>query len=511
MAGAAERFSYYAVTAPWQNYMAIHRNDKALPGALGLGQSKATAIYNAYFFFSYLTPLPFAIVSDLYLGRAKTLLISLGFYFAGCVVLFATSLPVALDRGAGLPGLAVAMVLIGLGVGGVKATFSPYLGDQYAEKGENVVERKGQRVRANRTMTLQLIFNIFYWFTNLGALSSVASTFLEKKVDFWAAYLLAVVSLAISIVMFVGWQKQLVNVEPQGSTFLKTVKLLPSVTKGKFGDSGSLRAHGVTASSQDGSSSGTPDTVILEIRRGLLACRVIFSFVIFYLCFNQIYNNLISQAGQMRLDGVPNDLIQVLNGVACILLGPLIQASYSYLSRYQIRVGPILRITWSFVFMGAGMAYSAGLQQLIYNTGPCFDFPLKCATSDGGRIPNNISVWVQTPVYFLLAVAEILGFVSASEYAYSKSPRDMRTVVQALTQFTAAIGSGLGMALSPVSKDPYLMIMYACLAAAAVVSAALFWWKFGKFDAIDEELNNLELEKEGPRRDTAAGNRSDGG
>lgn len=43
--------------------------------------------------------------------------------------MFATSLPVALDNGAGVPGLAVAMFLIGLGVGGVKSTISPFIGE----------------------------------------------------------------------------------------------------------------------------------------------------------------------------------------------------------------------------------------------------------------------------------------------------------------------------------------------------------------------------------------------
>lgn len=45
--------------------------------------------------------------------------------------MLATSLPVALDNGAGLPGLIAAMFLIGLGVGAIKATISPFIGATY--------------------------------------------------------------------------------------------------------------------------------------------------------------------------------------------------------------------------------------------------------------------------------------------------------------------------------------------------------------------------------------------
>lgn len=44
--------------------------------------------------------------------------------------MFATSLPMSLRHGAGVGGLASAMILIGLGVGGVKSAFPPFLGDK---------------------------------------------------------------------------------------------------------------------------------------------------------------------------------------------------------------------------------------------------------------------------------------------------------------------------------------------------------------------------------------------
>jgi POT family proton-dependent oligopeptide transporter len=206
----------------------------------------------------------------------------------------------------------------------------------------------------------------------------------------------------------------------------------------------------------------------------------------------------------MQLNGVPNDTIQALNGIGCIILGPIFQKLlYPLLNDHKIAFGPIGRITAAFITMAAAMAYAAGIQRLIYNTGPCYEEPLACPASDSGRIPNSVSVWIQTPVYFILAAAEILGFVTASEYAYSKAPKNMKALVQALTQVTAGVGSALGMSISPIMEDPHLVIMYTALAASMLAMTAPFWWWFKKYDKIDEDLNALNLTIEEERADTA--------
>lgn len=219
-------------------------------------------------------------------------------------------------------------------------------------------------------------------------------------------------------------------------------------------------------------------------------------FVPFYLCMNQITNNFVSQAGQMKLGVIPNDTIQALNPIACVLLGPVIQQLlYPGLQKFGVAFGSISRMTWSFIAISSSMAYAAGLQKLIYTRGPCYESPRNCPDSNGGKIPNNLSVWVQTPSYFLLAFAEILGFTTLSEYSYSEAPKDMRSLVQALRQVTAAIGSALGMALSPVAVDPKVMYLYTGLAATMIAAAPAFWAAFGSYDKIDDEddLNEVGL------------------
>jgi POT family proton-dependent oligopeptide transporter len=100
-----------------------------------------------------------------------------------------------------------------------------------------------------------------------------------------------------------------------------------------------------------------------------------------------------------------------------------------------------------------------------------------------------VIVWVQVPVYFILAVGEILGFVTALEYSYSKAPRDMKAMVQAFTQLMAGIGAALGMAISPAASDPNLVKFYAALAAVMAGTAVVFWLLFHEYDRIDDDLD----------------------
>lgn len=197
----------------------------------------------------------------------------------------------------------------------------------------------------------------------------------------------------------------------------------------------------------------------------------------------------------MKLGPIPNDAIQVLNPIMYIVLGPIVQKIlYPFLARHKIAFKPIARITVAFIAMAIAMGYASGVQGLIYSRGPCYTHPSSCPASDGRQNQNDITVWAQAPVYFILVVAEIFGFVTGTEYAYSKAPEGMKSVVQALWQSSAALGGALGMALSPVAKDPYLVILYGSLSGSMVVLSALFWILFKKYDVIDEQLNRLEVE-----------------
>lgn len=159
-----ERFAYYGLSGPFQNYISnAYEDPTGLPGALGLKQSGATAMTNLFQFWCYFTPIFGAIVADQYLGKYVTIKWFSLVYMTGIAILFATSLPWSIERGAAGPGLVVAMVVIGVGTGGIKSNVSPMIAEQVQSTKPYIKTLySGQRVVVDPDLTVQRIYMIFY-------------------------------------------------------------------------------------------------------------------------------------------------------------------------------------------------------------------------------------------------------------------------------------------------------------------------------------------------------------
>ena len=59
-----------------ENYIQNSSHDPLRPGALGLGQATASTVVNVFYMVSYATPMLAGIVTDVYLGRFKTVFLS---------------------------------------------------------------------------------------------------------------------------------------------------------------------------------------------------------------------------------------------------------------------------------------------------------------------------------------------------------------------------------------------------------------------------------------------------
>lgn len=100
-------------------------------------------------------------MSDQYLGKYNTIVYFAFVYLAGVTILFFTSLPVAIEHGAATGGLIVAMIVIGVGTGGIKSNVGPLIAEQYEGTRQKIrVEKSGERVIVDPATTIQRIYMV---------------------------------------------------------------------------------------------------------------------------------------------------------------------------------------------------------------------------------------------------------------------------------------------------------------------------------------------------------------
>lgn len=103
----------------------------------------------------------------------------------------------------------------------------------------------------------------------------------------------------------------------------------------------------------------------------------------------------------------------------------------------------------------------------------------------------NINVWAQTGSYVLIALAEVFASITSLEYAYSKAPKNMRSMVQAVALFMTSFAAAIGQAFVGLASDPLLVWNYAVVAILAFVAGTCFYFQFRDLDIHEDELNEL--------------------
>jgi len=233
------------------------------------------------------------------------------------------------------------------------------------------------------------------------------------------------------------------------------------------------------------------DEFVGEVHRTMSACKVFLFFPIFWLCYSQIDGNLGTVAAGMTLKGTPNDLIQNLNPISIIIMIPIFERLiYPFLRSRGINFTPIKRITAGFLVAGLAMAYAAVLEKYLYDTSPCSNHqPSACTDADENPLASHINVWVVSGPYILVGVAEIFASITSLEYAFTKAPKRMKSVVMAFSQLQTALASALNFALVSVNVEDKFEWLFASFAITAAIFAGLFYWTFRDLDKAEVALN----------------------
>ncbi|OAA78569.1 Oligopeptide transporter [Akanthomyces lecanii RCEF 1005] len=493
-----ERFTYYGAQGLFQNYISHDKHGADGAKGLGMGHQAATGLNLFFQWFCYVTPILGAIISDQYLGKYKTILIFCAVYWVGLLILWVTSLPSTRDM-AGLPGYIVAIIIIGFGTGGIKSNIAPLVADQYQRRRMAIrTEATGERVIIDPAITYQRIYMVFYWCINIGALSLMATPFMELYAGFWTAFLMCFCMFNVGILVLVLRRKSYIIRPPQGSIITDAFKAIGMMIAGRSTDAPKnawRAAHGKSPVHWD-------DHFVDELKRALRACKVFMFYPIFWVCYGQFSSNFVTQAEQMQGHGMPNDFMQNFDPLSILIFTPLLdRLVYPVLRKMGIELRPIARITIGFWFAALCLAYAAIVQHLIYNAGPCYSFPGDkdhCAAAvgpDGKTLPNNVHIAVQVPAYVFIGLAEIFISVTGLEYAYTKAPPSMKSFVQSIYLFTNAFGSAISEGLVPVSKNPKFVWMYSGVAISSFIAGCACYILFRHYDGQEEDMYDLDRDE----------------
>ena len=169
-----ERFSFYGMQALVLLYMYYATTD----GGLGLDRADATSIVGAYGGLVYMACLLASLVADRVLGAERTL-------FYSAVLVMAGHLALAFIPA--VTGLAIGLVLIAIGSGGVKTTAQVVLGSMYSRDDPR---RDGG-------------FSIFYMGVNIGGLfGPLITTALWGWKGFHWGFGIAAIGMALGLIQY---------------------------------------------------------------------------------------------------------------------------------------------------------------------------------------------------------------------------------------------------------------------------------------------------------------------
>ncbi|KAJ7084827.1 PTR2-domain-containing protein [Mycena belliarum] len=503
----AERASYYGCTGVFSNYiqrpLPAGGNGAGAPpvgtqetaGALGMGLVAATGLTKTFSFLAYTLPILGGIMADTKWGRFKTICIGTAIGAVAHIILVIAAIPSVIAGGHAIAPFVISILLLALGTGYIKSCIAPIIADQSVVKVQSVTTLpSGEKVIIDPG-------SVYYWAVNVGAFMSVATSYSEKRIGFWLAYLIPGILYILMPVTLVFAYPRLVRLPPQGSVVLDSFKVFRTLFT-RAGLKGMLKGGenwNVAKPTNIAASGGLKnkergwitwdDDFVDELKRTITACKLFLFLPIFSMAGDGLSTIQNNQGASLTTNGAPNDLLGNFNALTIIFAVPLMNfVIYPWLRKMGINFSPIRRIVFGFLVAALAMVIGALIQWKIYVTSPCGYYASDCSIGTG---VSPISVWVQIPLYSLPALAEIFINVTSYEIAYTRAPQRMKGVVFAIVLFMSALSAAITLIISPSFVDPHLIWPFVGLAGALVISAILIWFLFHKMD--DEEASLLAI------------------
>ncbi|KAH9825926.1 MFS peptide transporter [Teratosphaeria destructans] len=477
----AERASYHGVKTVFSNFMqyplprggngwgAPARGSERTAGALGKGLQFSNALSLLFMCLAWIVPLFSGWAADAKTGYWK--MVFGGAILGGVahVVMIVAAIPRVIASGTAVAPFVVSLIMLAVGAGMFKPLIAPTLLDQIDASRPYVktvgIGGKSEHVIVDPQVTKQSATLYLFAFIHIGAIVALTSTFAERYVGFWLAFVIPSI-LYFALPLTLWYTRRRIHWTPaKGSKLGLVCRLLSTAiiqSEGRFWRKDLLDLAKPSAiSALDGKIDWTDEDVDQINLGGIGTVST-------------------AQAGSLTTQGVPNDLLSKANPIVVLAATPTVLYIINpFLQRRKIRFGKIRRLTLGFTLSLCSALSGALLQWRIYATSPCGFAATTCSQHKG--LVSPISLWWQFPIHAFAGLAEVLNSTTAYEIAYDASP-DMKALVTALYFASMALSAAAGQAVGPAMHDPDLVWIWAVPGMIGLVQTVAFWFQYRHMD-----------------------------
>ncbi len=364
---AAERFCYYGINGILVVFMTKYLRDGT--GQLSvMNEAEAKFWFHTFAMWVYLLPILGGILADALLGKYRTILILSIVYCLGNL---------ALSFDTTRLGLALGLLLIALGSGGIKPCVSANVGDQFTAADQHLLPK---------------VFSWFYFSINIG--SAFAAILIPKVLKSngpnWAFGLPGVFMLLATVIFWMG-RKQYVRVPPVG-----------------------LKRY-------------AEEMLNKENLKAIANLLILVPFAaMFWALYNQNFSSWVLQADKMDrhlfgYEWLPAQ-IQAVNPVFVLVMLPLF-ASVVYPALGKVFTLTPLRKFGMGLFAVIVAFLIVGVIQI---------------RIDAGQTPHIL--W-QILAFVVLTAGEVMLSVTHIEFSYTQAPKKMKSLVMCLYLASIGLGN----------------------------------------------------------------------
>jgi POT family proton-dependent oligopeptide transporter len=400
---AAERFSYYGLRSILVTFLvAQFYNSTHNPALTTVAEAKANEVTHLFVTLFYFMPLVGGILADWYLGKYRVILWISIVYCLGN--LFTSSFTTNLGL------FSTGLMLIAVGAGGIKSCVSANVGDQFDKSNQDLLSK---------------VYGWFYFSINAGSMiSTVLIPWVYQAYGPRLAFGIPGVLMALATIIFFSGRKMYVRVPPSGVNRNNFVFIsfyaLTHIGKKSKGQSWLDVAK------------GPYDPEKVEGIKAVYRVMAVFFFALpFWIVWDQNLSEWVLQAAKMnRTIGVGAwsftmlaGQVQTFNPVFLLIFIPMFNYwVYPFFDKMGLKTTPLRRLGVGLVLTALSFVIIAFAQGMI----------------DKGLTP---SIWWQVFAYVVLSAAEVLVSITGLEYAYTHSPKSMKSTMTAIWLMVVSMGN----------------------------------------------------------------------